>query len=679
MPSVFSRIGKRIRRLVEAPVDRLLQGLAKAVVRVGFSFAPGRKQFESSSVDFAELMRAYQSDAYIMQAMDKHINLMFKAGWNLIGKNDKAVDYVRRRLRLMAVSTGEPVEQFFIGIAQDLVKYANVFLAKARVRGSYNFAGVTARPVSKRGVVGGYFRLHPSTITIQREVNGKITGYRQAVSGQTKDFAPEDIVHIYLNRESGMPFGFPFLQPVLEDVRLLRQLEENSALLVYRHIFPLIHYQVGLPQPGLGATDEEIEELRQEIANMPLDGALITPERHKIDAIRPEGLDAHPYLTYFENRAFSGLGVSQVSMGRGDTANRSTSDTMMAEMHDRIKAIQTAMSSFIDLYIINELLLEGGFNPFEKPEDDVDFVFNEIDLENMIKKHNFEIFKWTNNIQTFEETRRNIGHDSVVDESRLYFNMVQIPLAQVKAPPIDNAGAENLVKPANQHGTRSAPKIRKNSSEVSHDQFFALVNSERLTKRLQSYYASLRDDALAMIKNRRAAGDFDLPLNLAFQQMSAAMQHFVQGAFTQGMEKARLDAGASGPYPAHAVALGEVHQHAQVYLSRLQRDLRQIYELALGKPDANAAAALLAAAFENAGYRLRFMAHYELPLAYNYGYYRAGVHYGLSAFEVVIPKGSCEECRERADSFAMSVGNVLERIPPWHPFCGCQLRGKKAR
>ena len=121
---------------------------------------------------------------------------------------------------------------------------------------------------------------------------------------------------------------------------------------------------------------------------MPTDGGIVTPERHEIKVIGAEGeaIKAGEYLKYFEARVFTGLGVSATMMGRGDTANRSTADNMTSEMHDRIKAFQEVLSTFVNEFMIQELLLEAGYDPLENEEHRVFFRFNEIDTEPDQKK-----------------------------------------------------------------------------------------------------------------------------------------------------------------------------------------------------------------------------------------------------------------------------------------------------
>jgi hypothetical protein len=122
-------------------------------------------------------------------------------------------------------------------------------------------------------------------------------------------------------------------------------------------------------------------------------------------------------------------------------------------MHDKIKAYQSIMETFIDEFIFAELLREGGFDPVLNPDDIVSFRFKEIDMDNKIKKENQAIQKFNNNAITHEELRMEIGMDPVTDEGRLYFNMVTASLEKLRA---SSNSVDNAAQPENQNGKKLA-------------------------------------------------------------------------------------------------------------------------------------------------------------------------------------------------------------------------------
>jgi hypothetical protein len=270
-------------------------------------------------------------------------------------------------------------------------------------------------------IVGGYTRVDPCSIRIKRDKHGNIMKYEQGIGGNKKQFKPEDVIHFYLDKDANNAFGTPRILAALEDVKLLRKIEGNVTALIYRFAMPLYHWKIGYPEPGFQGTDSEIAKAKQEIEMGSLDGVFITNEKTEIKAIGSEGnaMNMQPYLNYFEQRVFSALGVSAAQMGRGGA--KQDADSMEQQVHDTVKFIQRMISEFVEKKMLMELLLEGGFNPFEK-DSYVDYVFEEISLETKIKKENHEINKYQSNVTTFPEARRRMGLKDEADDDEQLFN-----------------------------------------------------------------------------------------------------------------------------------------------------------------------------------------------------------------------------------------------------------------
>lgn len=448
----------------------------------------GGKEFTPPEYDFQEITDAYNTEGYIRQAIDKYIEMMFKSDWEFVGQNPNAVEYVNMRFKLMAEATQIPTNQLFIEVAEDLVKYSNVIIAKARAKDNLPFQGLNVTGVGENLPVAGYFPINVATIKVMRDKFGVVKRWQQEVDGGDKPvaFKPDDIIHIYYKREKGRAFGTPFLVPALDDLRSLRQVEENVLRLVYRNLHPLWHVKVGLEQEGLGAQDGEVDDVRNEIDNMDIEGALITTERVNISPIASNQIiDAKEYLKYFEQRAFTVLGVSELMMGRGNTANRSTGDNLSGEFIDRVKAMQRVMMTFINEFMLKEIMMEGGFDPIMNPDDAVKFQFNEIDMDSKIKAENQAVFLYEHNAISEDEMRELIGRDIIEDgdvRSKMHLQIVTIAQMETEAAltpaPAQGSGGstgstakkkpstkstDNKTKPANQHGVKSSPKKATNS------------------------------------------------------------------------------------------------------------------------------------------------------------------------------------------------------------------------
>lgn len=667
------------------------------VKRVGYqlvngSRSAGRDNFQEPLTDLELIDTAIRTDSYVMQTMMKYSELLFKSGYYFEGKNEQALQYLRTRFEVMSVATGVPTEELFQGIGEDIVRYSNAFLVKARAKGGVGLPpGMSLIPIPPaREPIAGYFRLPPHTISIARDEKGNVLQYRQEVEGGGDPiiFRPEDIVHISVNRPVGRPFGEPWIAPVLEDVRLLRKVEENAALLLYRHIFPLLSYTVGIDKPGYEATDEELEEVQSVIENMPSDGAIVLPERHKIEAINLNAIDGKPYLDYFEQRVFTGLGVSAVDMGRGDTANRNTADAMTGIKADRVKGWQRSLQAQIDKFIIDELLAEGGFDPLVNPEFNVDFVFEEIEQERKIAKENHVLQKWNSHLTTFEEARLELGLDPVVDESRLRYQMVDAYTDEAKdtSDEVDNKNA-----PENQHGKRTSPK-RKTESLVESETVFdhmAISHFEKLHNALLSQYRSLEKDAIDMVEahiNKQAfpvkePEEWLSAMHFSKDRMLRSVQEHTKYALSEGIEKAKKDCGRNS-YPEVNVgsALGVVKEYAHDSLENLEKNLKlsisRRMEEAQSKEEVLLAVKGVFSALEH---RMKFMSKTIMARAFNYGYVLAAMSYD-EEFVKPLYEGQCFTCSQKAKEpislkqfLSLDEVAIFYRIPPWHPNCECLL------
>lgn len=416
---------------------------------------------ETPEFDLAEVNQIFEIDSYARQAVTKYIEFMFKQGYDFSSENQKALQYIKTRFATMAEATSIPTEVLFIQVAEDLVKYHNAFIVKARNADFKWPNGVKVRGIYGRKPIAGLFVVDPTTMKVKRNEFGQIQQWEQEVEGadKTVKLKPEDVVHIPYQVQRGQVFGHPWLLTAREDILATRQLEDLVLRMIHRYISPFIHYKVGTPE--MPATEEEIDQAWQYIQNADPEGGLVTSERHEIKPVAlNQVIDPAPILKYFEARVFTACGVSETLMGRGEGASRSTSESMYGEFLDRVKAYQRVIEAYVNHFIIREMLLEGGFDPLTNGDrDDVRFEFREIDFDAQVKYENAEIFKFEHNIQTWDETRAAIGRKPQVDESRLYLNMITLPQIRAKNSEGDStntADTANRVSPQNQRTKNAA-------------------------------------------------------------------------------------------------------------------------------------------------------------------------------------------------------------------------------
>lgn len=470
----------------------------------------GQETYTQQEYDMSVIANAVDTDSFFRRAIEKYVELIWKSGFSFIGKNNKAVKYIRKRFEQMSTVTNTPTEELFRSVSYQIVGYANTYISKVRDydasggRYRYTFTGQRLAPVA------GYFVEDTVSMQLAVKENGEPIGYKQWIPGTRKHkiWRPWNMIHMYYSRKPGLRIGTPMVWPVLDDIRALRKMEQNIELLVFQHTVPLFHYTVGTDEKP--AQDEEIEAVRAEVERMPPNGCIVTPERHEIDVVGVEkkALDVSTYLDYFKTRVHAGLGMSSVSMGEGKTASKATAIVLDGHLYNTTETFQQVIKMFVNEYMIKELLAEGGYT-YDAIDDDnkVELFFPPIDKEEQRAKENHYAQMYAQHAISEDELRSEFGRENVEDGQRenMYLEIVSKPLSIIMAPDesftettksvavtsgntktttttkLPKSGSPevkaqnkgiNKDQPANQQGRQAAkPKIAKN------DEVYATITS----------------------------------------------------------------------------------------------------------------------------------------------------------------------------------------------------------
>lgn len=666
------------------PEDQTIRRVGLVYVQSG-SGGSSRSQFEGAQFDLEEITAAYDTDSYVRQAVDKYTDLIFKAGWNVVGVNENAIEYVKMRLELIAEATQTPTEEFFNQIAEDLVKYGNAFIVKSRLGSGYSFPnGIQVQPVGKKKPVVGYFVLPSETIQIARDKNGTIKGYQQDLGDKPVTFRPEDIIHVTWKKKRGQAFGSSFLIPVLPDVRLLREIEDNVNRLLHKYLHPLYKFKVGTTDEGFQSTPEEVDLVREMIEDMPTDGTLVLPERYDVDVIGAQGeaINAEWALRYFEQRVFTGFGVPETVFGRGANTNRSTADNLTSEMHDRVKAFQRVIATAIDEHIIKEILMEGGFDPIMNPDEDVDFKFEEIAIDEQVKLENQALYLYEHNGITFGEMRKRLGYEvEVADESQMYLNRVQIVLKGAESSDEEEPGTadnNNKMKPTNQHGTKTSPKKTTSDNEKSKVLEMNMAKAIRAENALEcagKRYENLRNDVLQLAKNCNEENNLEKQIPMVFSQTKDAMlkdfKYFIQSSLNNGVGDCKNDMKVSrSPNVNESLAARIVERLTEEKINTLFDVLMSGVSKKIKEENSSKSISSL---FDVANYRVGFIIRTKLMKSYNYGYALAAQSLGQNFVKATINEEACKICIENKDKKIELAGDFYKDLPPWHANCLCRV------
>ena len=477
-----------------------------------------RGQWYRPEYDFKEIQIAESRDGYVSRSILKKVNRLIVAGFDFVGNNPETVRYVRERLNRMAWATGKPFPSLLWTLWSDLARFNNCIWVK--VRDSDKSEGDTREDVTGTEIdpVAGYFVLPFETLQFKAKPNGELKKVLQKMpSGRMKEFHPRDIIHFYTNKKPGFSVGSPELLPAIDDIAILRRIEENVEDLIESELFPTYQYKIGTEDsPARYGPDgrSEIDIVKREVEYIPAGGILVTDHRTEVAVIGSEGeaLRIDYYINHFKNRALAALGTSSLDMGEGTGATKSTASTLSKGMLLDIEALAIQVKEMIEFYVISEIMLEGGYDPFSE-EDKVFIRFGVIDKDERRADENQQIQLFSNNVRTMDEVRQSLG-DSPFEENHLdrtHYKMFAEPTNLIKAMGAGTAASEtlaespssnispeavkkeqqyaeklekqkiatkkagqtgrpkskssglssNLSRPANQHGRRSSPKTTK--------------------------------------------------------------------------------------------------------------------------------------------------------------------------------------------------------------------------
>jgi len=440
-----------------------------------------RGVYEDPEWDFDKVEQALRKETLLRRAVEKYVEQIWKNGFQFVSKNTNAANYIRKRFRQISQVSNVTTNQLMNQIAYSLVAYGNVILSKKRNENASGgnirttFDGKTLKPVA------GYFIISPTTIMVDKNEYGVVRKWKQRPLRGWKMFkkAPEwvsdDIVFFKDSSvtDSQFFFAMPMINPVIADVKALRETEELALLQAIKFSIPRYHAKVG--EKDKPATQPEIDGTASYIDTLPADGVIVTSSRVDISNVASgdQVLDLDPYLEYWWQRILSGLGMSKVGMGDGSTSNRATAQTVTSEMQNTTIKFQQIIKDNFEYHIIRELLLEGGYTDETINEDNMVYLhIPEIDLDNKLKKENHILQLFTGNAITHDELRKELGMDSLPEgqQDKLYSFMITKELGAAKALQAQKAASnsvDNKAQPANQYGKQSVkPKVSKDNEDL---------------------------------------------------------------------------------------------------------------------------------------------------------------------------------------------------------------------
>lgn len=641
---------------------------------------------EEPEYDLNLMRRACDVESLFMHSIRKHREQCLNKGATIDGDNQKTVDYIKKRLVEMSLAKWEPTYNVMAQIAHDLIKFSNAFVLK--VRDEKVSSGKSHKVIGDKELkpIAGLEVMDPCIMKVKKnKKTGDVQKWIQQNDSETKEYSPDDVVHIHYNRETGFTFGAPAFLPAVEDARALRRIETIAELIPSKCAFPVYHISIGDPETGCQTFGErdEVDIFRDENPEMPSEGAIVTSYRVKIEGISsdPE-LDTRPILEYWKQRVLGGLNLSTIDVGQGDSANRSTAHSLNQNAIEFVKEIQKVMEEFISFYIFNELLIEGGYNL--TPDNMVYMKFHEVDIEAEMARDNHALNQFQGNLWPRERALKYQNKTELTEEESNDMFFENVTLKEIKAktaseiavsregaklsggqPSTSKTSSEGrtkqLAQPKNQTGEKTKAVTRPKQDFFDYQQ-----ESKTLSQEFIRIWNDLNNQIVNMIETESEKDEIIKVIEDSTQQFLNTARPYTISAASRGRDDFHEDAGKI-QISSNLIDLSDFQGFFSKYtdstLKRLNKNLSDNdYS---NKED-------IQEQFDRLQYRLRFMANNEIKLAYVYGYAKTAEWAGLDKVYVHSSDDSCESCQTR--KFVVKLGNIKpNNLRDPHPNCNCRV------
>lgn len=457
-------------------ISRLVKQIPRSVIRSKFYRTDQLRSstvggdYEESPYDLREISIASDVEPYIAISIRKHREQILKDGYTIQSKDPSLAKYLRNRLFELSLRSPVTFDDTVREAVTNLIKYHTAHIVIER-----DITRSTGSPVKLYGnylePISSIYAVDPIAMKprISKKRN-KILSWSHVIPGAYDEsdniiakWRPYDVITITMDRKSGFIFGTPYILPVLDDIRALRRFEELAQIIATKHAFPLMHWKVGTEdQPACTFDDgtSELDLVEAQAEALGNTGSVVTNERSEINLIGAEGeaLDLKDYLKYFEQRALGGLRLSEIDLGRGSTANKSTAGSMSKSIEDASRDYQRAFSQAVSWSLLMYLSMEGGFDVNE--ESMAQMVFPPINQEEERARQNHAIGLFQSDAITCQELRQEgLGKEPFSQEQEKDTFTQRVALPQFEKQEKVKAEIKQKNQPANQSG-RKATKTR---------------------------------------------------------------------------------------------------------------------------------------------------------------------------------------------------------------------------
>lgn len=420
---------------------------------------------------FFDIPEVYLYDSIVRRAVDLVVTFATINSFRLESRSAKYLKVINTEIKDIFNNSDTTLNLIIKNILYDLVLYSNTFIHKIRDN-SEKLVEINGKKV---GRIIGLEVLSPLNIGMVTEKDGSIsTYYLLYKQKRVKNIPIEDIVHIVMGPTHSSLWAFPHLVPVIDDLQILRRVEEDIYTLIFQHIVPLYHLSYKSELLDEEDVQPQINEMYSKIEDKLSQGALITTDRWTVevpDRGQARIADITKYLEYFKQRVYVGLGISAISFGESQSANRATGNIVSKNIVNMAKTYMNTLKIYFDNFILRELQIQNKIEitKLSDPES-VELYVPEIDVEwkQSIENHGLLLFQ--GNAITSAELRKDYLGKLPLTNTEIwdtYAYKFTLPgQALLSRDETIQSYLQSQQMPKNQFGAKEAPGKKADSNQI---------------------------------------------------------------------------------------------------------------------------------------------------------------------------------------------------------------------
>lgn len=399
-----------------------------------FEAPPGARSMQfKPSIDLNDLWKAYLADGYIQRTVDLLSSMVLHTGIRWRTESRTLDNYLTARFEIARRINGYGWDALLRFIVFEFVLYGNAFL----IRSTTNKIGsLYGRPVSSPATAAWYPVPARCMFPVVNREGTALEGWMLRIKplgrsgAYVERFFPEEtVVHLANRQQLDSPYGLPVLLGAIEDVRGLRQIEEEVLRMIHRFVNPRLHISTpDLTGTGAGVRPD-MQQIVEAINQMSSDAVLVTMPGQEVRVIGAESfaLRAEPYMEYFSKRAISGLGMNEVTIGQKQ--QDPDMDTLDVGLRMLVRSLQRELADNLAEKIIYPLMKEAGWDRAE-----AELEFGEPDSRHVLRLYTIISNLYSQGVITLTEARRMMRMPEDVDirDTYVYNNYLPRVLEPLK-------------------------------------------------------------------------------------------------------------------------------------------------------------------------------------------------------------------------------------------------------